>query len=237
MRPPVARAGAGAQIAAAGPFRGRRCQQPLLGAQAPQHSAMPGAAAGVAHQDRHHDLVHREYHAGGGAGAAEHVTDIDGVGHAGAFAAELDGNQQAQQPFGTRGRERFAGKPRLTVDRIGMSGGRRSSGLGAQLDVAGGRKDRRRNMRRHGVRRCSCHHAVPLAVRGLINVERLVVDWPTDWRSVAETASIPPDMLRTMVIRINIYIEAQQYIRIGAMVCADVGRVKINTRTRRSLKS
>ena len=177
MRPPVTRT---AQALARRspppvPFRGRRSQQPLLGAQAPQHPAMPGAAAGVAHQDRHHDLVHREHHAGGGAGAAERITDIDGVGHAGAFAAEFDGNQQAQQPFGARGCERFAGKPRLTVDRIGMSGRRSSSGLGAQLDVAGGRKDRRRNMRRHGVRRCSCHHAVPLAVRGWVNVGRLVV--------------------------------------------------------------
>jgi hypothetical protein len=58
------RAGAGAQVAAAGSLRGRGRQQPLLGAQAPQHPAMPIAAAGMAHQDRHHDLVHREHRPG-----------------------------------------------------------------------------------------------------------------------------------------------------------------------------
>jgi len=159
------RAGAGTQVTAAGPLGGRGRQQPLLGAQAPQHPAMPIAAEGMAHQDRHHDLVHREHHAGGGAGAPEHVTDIDDIGDARAFATEFDGNQQAQQPFGARGRERFAGKPRRTIDRIGMRrccGGR---GTGALLEIPWGWKEGGRNTCRHGIRGCRSHRAIPLLLR------------------------------------------------------------------------
>ena len=56
---------------------------------------------------------------------------------------------------------------------------------------------------------------------GVVDVGRLIVRRPTDWRSGAETASIPPDMSPTMVIRINIYTEVRQYIRIYVMVCRD----------------
>jgi hypothetical protein len=61
--------------------------QPLLGAKPAQKTPMPRRFTGMAHQDRHHDLMHREDHAGRGAAAPERVTDVDNVADDGVLAA------------------------------------------------------------------------------------------------------------------------------------------------------
>jgi hypothetical protein len=83
---------------------------------------MPGARETVSHQDRDHDLVHREHHAGRGAGAPERVADLGRIRDGAAAAAEFRGNQQAEQPRLARRFESLAGKSGVAVDRIGMYG-------------------------------------------------------------------------------------------------------------------
>ena len=46
--------------------------------------------------------MHRVDHGGRGAGAAERVADVDDVGDAGAFAAELVRHHDAEQALGAR---------------------------------------------------------------------------------------------------------------------------------------
>ena len=98
---------------------------------------MPGAAAAVADDAGHHDLMHGEDHRGRSAGAAERVADIDDVGDAGAFAAEIARHHDAQQPLGARGGEGFGRKARIAIDGVGMLGRDRRNLLGAEGEALG----------------------------------------------------------------------------------------------------
>jgi hypothetical protein len=92
----------------------------LVRGDVPQHAAMPGAAEAVAHQDRDHDLVHREHHAGRRAGAPERMAGLRRIGNGAAVAAKLRGDQQAKQPRLAGRFEGLVRKSGVAVDRIGM---------------------------------------------------------------------------------------------------------------------
>ena len=78
---------------------------------------MPRAVAAMADQQRDLGLMHRIDHGRRGAGAAEPVTDVDDVGDAGAFAAEIVRHHDAQEALAARGGDRLARKARLAIDR------------------------------------------------------------------------------------------------------------------------
>jgi hypothetical protein len=119
----------------------------LLGANAAQQPLVPRAVAAMAHQDRHHDLMHREDHGGGGTGPPERIADIDHIADAPAFAAEIGRHQDAHQALRPQCRNRLSRESRLPVDRVRM--GRRHLGcdVGATREVCAGRGDRQK----HGV--------------------------------------------------------------------------------------
>ena len=95
----------------------------MLGAQPPQQTLMPSAAAAVAHQAGDLGLMHGVDHRRRGAGAAEHVADVDDVRRARALAAEFGRHRGAQQPLGARCIDRLFGKSRFGIDRRGMGRG------------------------------------------------------------------------------------------------------------------
>ena len=88
--------------------------------------------------------MHGEDHRRRGAGAAENGADVDDVGGARAVAAELGGNQHAEQPLFADGGEGLGGEARLAVDRVGVLLGDRRDRLGAGDEIARIRTLRRR---------------------------------------------------------------------------------------------
>ena len=122
---PLDRRRALADVAAALTFGGRGGQQQLFVAQAAQQRSMPGAVAAVAQHARDLGLVHRIDHGGRGAGAAERVADIDHVGDASAFAAEIVRHHDAEQALGARRGDRFGREARVAIDRVSVLRGDR----------------------------------------------------------------------------------------------------------------
>ena len=74
--------------------------------------------------------------AGRGAGAPEDGANVDDVGGARAVAAELGGNEHAEQPLLADGGERLGGETRLAVDRVGVLLGDRRDFFGAGDEIA-----------------------------------------------------------------------------------------------------
>ena len=101
-----------AHVAAAIALGRRRRQQHLLAAHPAHQRLMPGAAAAMPRDAGHLGLMHGENHRRRGAGAAEHVTNIDHVGDAGALAAEFARHHDAQQTLGAGGGDGLRRKPR-----------------------------------------------------------------------------------------------------------------------------
>ena len=100
---------------------------------------MPGAAFAMPREAGDLGLMHRVDHGGRRAGAAERVANIDDVGDAGAFAAELARHRNAHQSRGARGGDRLRRKPRVAIDGDGMFGrdGRDLFGACREVDTAG----------------------------------------------------------------------------------------------------
>ena len=79
------------------------------------------------------DLMHREDHPGRAQARAEDRADVRDVGGARAFAAELGGDQHAEQFLLTDRLERLGGKASVAVDRVGMALGDLRRGFGATM--------------------------------------------------------------------------------------------------------
>ena len=86
---------------------------------------MPGAAAAVTREARDLGLMHRIDHGGGGAGAAEHVADIEHVADASSFAAELAWNRNPHEALGARRGHRLGRETRVAIDGDSMFRGDR----------------------------------------------------------------------------------------------------------------
>ena len=95
------------------------------------------AAPAMPHHAGDLGLVHRIDHRGRRAGPAERITDIDDVGDARAFAAELARHRDAEQPLRAQSAQRLAGEPRLRVDRNRMRSGDRRGPLHPDRQIAG----------------------------------------------------------------------------------------------------
>ena len=94
---------------------------------------MPGAAAAVTREAGHLGLMHGVDHGGGGAGAAQHVADIDHVADASSFAAELARNRDPHEALCARRGDRLGRKARVAID-----GGSMFRGDRGDLFCAGG---------------------------------------------------------------------------------------------------
>jgi hypothetical protein len=138
------RAGARPQVAAAHAIGRRGGEQPLLGANAAQQALVPWTIASMAHQDRHHDLMHREDHRSGGASAAKRIADIDDVADAPTLPAEIGRHRDAHQAFRPQRRNGLARESRLPVDRVRMGRRRLRCGFGGPREVRAGRGERRK---------------------------------------------------------------------------------------------
>jgi hypothetical protein len=129
-----------ADVGAVGAFGGRGGEQQLTLGDLAQERELPRGAARVAHEAGELHVVHGEDHRGRGAGAAENRADVDDVGGARAFAAELGGNQHAEQPLLADGGEGFGGEARFAVDRVGVLLGDRRDRFSASDEVARSRR-------------------------------------------------------------------------------------------------
>ena len=97
---------------------------------------LPCGAARVAREAGELHLMHGEDHRRRSAGAAENGADVDDVGGARAVAAELGGNEHAEQLLLADGGEGFGGEARLAIDGVGVLLGDRSDLLGAGDEIA-----------------------------------------------------------------------------------------------------
>jgi hypothetical protein len=97
----------------------------VIVAQPAQQQPMPGAAAAVTREARDLGLMHRIDHGGGGAGAAEHVADIEHVADASSFAAELTWNRNPHEALGARRGHRLGRETRVAIDGDSMFRGDR----------------------------------------------------------------------------------------------------------------
>ena len=85
--------------------------------------------------------MHRIDNGGGGAGALEHVADIDHVADAGAFAAELAWNRNPHQALGARRGHRLGREARVAIDGGSMFRGDRSDLFRARREARGSGRD------------------------------------------------------------------------------------------------
>ncbi len=85
-----------------------------------EETAQPDIIAVVPDEAGDLDLMHREDHAGRGAGRAEDRADVGDVGGAAAVAAEFGRDQHAEQTLLADRGEGFGRKARLAIDRFGI---------------------------------------------------------------------------------------------------------------------
>src|SRR5579871_2109600 len=112
---------------------------------------MPTAAGAMPDEAGDLGLMHREDHAGRGAGTAECVAHVGDVGDRGFVAAVGGGDLDPEELFTARGINGLPGKTRLAIDYIGCSGRDLCYGVGPLLERNFGRSRHQAAGRRESV--------------------------------------------------------------------------------------